>query len=832
MTFLLWYLLITTLGFVTFPLAHRLLTVLPERGYALSRALGLLLWGFVFWLAVSFGLVRNDIGGLFATLLVFAAFSLWWGGRPAFDWLKNYRGYALTVEILFLLAFAGLAFVRAYAPEALGTEKPMELAFINAVLRSETFPPNDPWLAGYAISYYYFGYVLTGMLAKLTATAGGVAFNLMIALVFGMSAIGAYGLLYNFLRIAGKARPIFAALSGPLFLLIVSNLEGFFEVLRRRNVGWNGADGPFWQWLNMKDLSTPPAPAPDMAERFGALWAEFGLRGLPTWFNEVFAPDRFWWWWRAARVVHDYDLQGNFVEVIDEFPFFSYLLADLHPHVLAMPFVLLAVGLAFNLYLGGWRGELDLRLTRIPLSAQGFIVLAVVLGGIAFLNTWDLPVTLALVGLGLVLRRIREHGLAWARLEELVVTGIGLGAAAILLYLPFYVSFSSQAGGILPNIIFPTRGAYLWMMFGSLFVPLFFFLWYLRAHLPLNLRLGFGFALGLTLFLWLFSVVFGLVLANTDAIRQFITAQGATGAGPVLQAATLRRFEFIGGLATLVVLLGLGAAYLTATWFERGSAAESGPSPESGSAGEADGVAHQPFPFLLLMMILGALLVLAPEFVYLRDHFGTRMNTIFKFYYQAWILWSLVAAFGFVMVLNAWRGWRAWAVRTALLVMLVMSLAYPVFGLPNRANYFSSDRPTLDAGAYLSDYWAGDAAVVEFLRYQPFGVVAEAVGGSYSEFGRIATHTGLQSVMNWGGHQGQWRGTDRAYAGRESDMRVLYETRSWEQAREILVRYNVRYVVIGDLERRAYRVDEQKFAYLTELLRVDNTVLYLVPERP
>jgi YYY domain-containing protein len=836
MPFLLWYLLITTLGFITFPLAHRLLAFLPERGYALSRALGLLLWGFVFWLAVSFGLVRNDIGGLFATLLIFAVFAIWWGrgaeGGSSLDWLKKHRGYVLTVEILFLLAFAGLAFVRAYAPEALGTEKPMELAFINAVLRSETFPPNDPWLAGYAISYYYFGYVLTGMMAKLTATSGGVAFNLMIALVFGMSAVGAYGLLYNFLRLARKTRPLLAALAGPLFLLIVSNLEGFFEVLRRRNVGWNGEDGPFWAWLDMKDLSTPPASAPDMAERFGALWAEFGLRGLPIWFNDVFAPDRYWWWWRAARVLHDNDLQGNFVEVIDEFPFFSFLLADLHPHVLAMPFVLLAVGMAFNLYLGGWRGEIDLRLTSIPLSAQGFLALAVVLGGIAFLNTWDLPVTLALAGLGLALRRIREHGLSWARLEELVVTGLALGAAAILLYLPFYVSFSSQAGGILPNIIFPTRGAYLWMMFGSLFAPLFFFLWYLRAHIPLNLRLGFGLVLGLTLFLWLFSVVFGLVLANTDAIRQFITAQGATDVGQVLAAATLRRFEFIGGLLTLVVLLGLGVSYLTATWFERRSAAEAGSSPESRVGGESDEAADTPFPFLLLMIILGGLLVLAPEFVYLRDHFGTRMNTIFKFYYQAWILWSLAAAFGFVTVLGEWRGWRAWVARTTLLAMLVMSLAYPVFGLPNRANYFQSQRPTLDAGAYLANYASGDVAVIEFLRAQPFGVVAEAVGGSYSEYGRIATHTGLQSVMNWGGHQSQWRGSDQAYAGREADMRVLYETRSWDQAREILLRYNVRYVVVGDLERRAYRVEEQKFAYLTELLRVGNTVLYFVPERP
>ncbi len=78
----------------------------------------------------------------------------------------------------------------------------MELAFINAILKSPTFPPNDPWLSGYAISYYYFGYVLTAMLAALTGITGGVAFNLSISLVFALASIGAYGLVFNLLAVA------------------------------------------------------------------------------------------------------------------------------------------------------------------------------------------------------------------------------------------------------------------------------------------------------------------------------------------------------------------------------------------------------------------------------------------------------------------------------------------------------------------------------------------------------------------------------------------------------------------------------------------------------
>ena len=190
LSFIAWYLTITLVGLLTFPLAFRLFPALADRGYSFSRALGLLLWGFVFWLATSFGLTRNEWGGVLFALLVIVGFSAWsLAGRKVtgdeaeqpvnglssiVDWVKSNRAAVLTVEILFLLAFAFLAFVRANNPENTGTEKPMEMAFINAILRSPTFPPHDPWLSGYAISYYYFGYVLAAMLAKFTATSGGV----------------------------------------------------------------------------------------------------------------------------------------------------------------------------------------------------------------------------------------------------------------------------------------------------------------------------------------------------------------------------------------------------------------------------------------------------------------------------------------------------------------------------------------------------------------------------------------------------------------------------------------------------------------------------------
>src|SRR5512146_1510721 len=207
--FISWYVILTLLGWLTFPLVYSLFPALADRGYSLARAAGLLLWGYLYWLLNSLGLMQNNAGGVLFGLLLVAGVSLasFFVHGSTFDtrkreilaWLRSNRGLVIGVEVLFLLAFAFLAFIRAGNPELDNAEKPMELMFINAILRSPTFPPHDSWLSGYAISYYYFGYVMTAMLAMLTGLTGSLAHNLMTALIFALAAIGAYGLLYNLL---------------------------------------------------------------------------------------------------------------------------------------------------------------------------------------------------------------------------------------------------------------------------------------------------------------------------------------------------------------------------------------------------------------------------------------------------------------------------------------------------------------------------------------------------------------------------------------------------------------------------------------------------------
>jgi YYY domain-containing protein len=472
LSFILWYLVISALGWITFPLTFRFFPKLASKGYAVSKPLGLLVWGFIFWLLCTLGVLQNNLGGQILALIVLAGISafalLKGGGAEITTWIKTNWKSIVTIEGVFLVFFVCWAVVRAANPEITATEKPMELAFINSILRSPTYPPQDPWLSGYAISYYYFGYVLVAMLIRVTGVISGVGYNLAAALWFALTAIAAFGMVFDIIAFwkrgqegsetnlyseAAKAVARLSGILGSLFVLVVSNIEGLLEILSGAGIFWSkGADGTFtskfWSWLDILDLNAHEAKP--LSDYLG----------------------RFWGWWRGSRVLQDYKFSGVRVEIIDEFPFFSYLLSDLHPHVLAMPFDLLAMAIALNLFIAGSE---KIRSGWSPLDwfkRWEFWLTALVLGSMAFLNTWDFPIYVGLYCLVLIYIRVNQEGWSGKRIGEFLLSGLIYGVTGIALFLPFFLAFKSQAGGFLPSMEFVTRGVHFWVMFSPLLIPI------------------------------------------------------------------------------------------------------------------------------------------------------------------------------------------------------------------------------------------------------------------------------------------------------------------------------------------------------------------------
>ena len=828
-----WYLIVSILGVISFPLLYVFFPAIKDRGYTISRAFGLLVWAYLFWLLSSFGVLINSIGGYLAALVLILLGAGWAWRRIDLQefksWLAENRKMILRVELLFGLAFVFLLLLRGMDPAIFGTEKPMEFAFINAFLRSERMPPLDPWLADYAISYYYFGYVMVGMLTKFSGVSSGVGFNLGLSLVFALAAVGSYGIVYNLLAAFRPDAPkglTSLPILGPLFVLIISNVEGFLEFIHGRGAFWQQDSqgmwsSSFWAWINLEDLRLPPPG------------------------NTAPGQLRHWWWWRASRVVSDYDFFGNVQEVIDEFPFFSFFLGDLHPHVLVFPFVFVALALSLNLFLSQPESGKRFRIFRLEynFSPQVFLLGVLVFGALGFLNLWDFPWYVVIFAAVYLLKRLDEEGWSRLRLVEFFGLVIAFAFGGVLAYLPFYISFSSQAGGIFPNAINPTRGIHLWIMFGTLFVPLLMFLfdqlnrWRDQNRLAKGIRLALLAVLVLFGLSVLFTALIGGVFAFGPISQQpnpYLGMFGLDSIVPLLQESLARRAASIFSLITLVVLL---AAALGVLWpaVRRESDDEQ---PVEDAAQPADPAripnSHR---FAAVLVVIGAALVLVPEFFFLRDMFGNRMNTIFKFYYQAWILWALAAAYGVAVMLSAVRTRKILGVGVMILLVVVMfvGLTYPAMALQTRiASFQAQSDPRLELDGAANNFYlnSDEQAAVAWLKQAALGNLVEAVhptGGSYSHYARISMNSGQPALLGWTGHEGQWRGGGEEMGTRKDDIARLYATELWQEAAQIIEQYQVVYIVVGNLERTTYNVYEDKFSLnLTPAFQQGAVTIYQV----
>jgi YYY domain-containing protein len=846
-----WYAAIEIAGWLAFPLTDRFFRSLPDRGYTLSKLVGCLGVSYFFWVLGSLGIMRMDAGGLAASGAIMAAIGVFWLGvrrrRDLRAWLGDNRRYVIAVEILSLLAFTAFAYMRAHTPEILGTEKPMEFMFLNAILRSGSFPAHDAWLSGYAISYYHFGYIMIAALALATGTPSAIAFNLGLATLFALAALSSSGMALNLIayarrRTAGRAAPgqdlmrsFWPGLLAPALILLVGNLYGALELAHdngyladlRVPAVYYGYGEPmegsapqapedtsaepgvrtgwldFWTWLDLKRLDPAPARASGTFH--------FGLDN----------------WFFASRVIHDRNLVGVETEAIDEFPAFSFLLGDMHPHVLSLPFVFLAMALAFDWMIWGHERAKGVEsiLKAVKGSAGRIAFSSLILGGVGFLNFWDLPFYWFLLTAALVAGHAMGNGwrslvVDWRR--WLAVVGAIL-AGAFLLYLPFYAGFQSQAGGILPNLVYSTRFRQMVVMFA----PLLLGVWLLIAAVARRYRkaIDLGRAAriggGVVLLLILAALILAAVALGSEA-----------GAGPIYASMApfslreaiglITQRRLVDGLSTLVpaAVIGFAGSLIIGLGGQHGGSAKAGGSGDPGdkeSVGAVSPPAATPVAMALLMAFTGGLLIIGPEYLYLRDNFGTRMNTIFKFYFQAWAMWGMATAFGLWYVWQGRRGRGDWALLLGTCLAIALGAAYTPGTVETVTGGFNGPA-TLDGMAYFSRQYPDDWAAILWLRENAQGsaVILEGTKGAYwieGRSSRISMATGNPTLMGWINHESQWRGPGfEEVAGRIQDIETIYRTRDWGAASALLEKYDVEYVIISPLERDWYgSVDEVKF---------------------
>ncbi|MXW26232.1 MAG: hypothetical protein F4Z77_08105 [Dehalococcoidia bacterium] len=767
------------LGVLALPLALRLFPRFPDAGAGLSFTLGLTLVAAGYFLLRVVGLPAGQIGFIVAIILfAVAAVAFALLGRRRFlpTLTRSLPGLAVAGAV-FSALFFGYAAFRAYAPDIAHTEQPMDFLYLNAMLASPDYPPHDPWFAGEDASYYYGGYLQAAVLTGASDVWPATGYNLSLAAVFAAAGTAAFSLGAALARwLFGRRARRWVALAGAgavLLLLFGGPLASVFELASS-----HGADNQgVYEAFGVEGLVRcgPDADATCTGRR---------LDPTDTWY-----PDDFWPWWRMSRMAYWGFAQGQ-VTTITEVPAFSFILGDLHPHVMAIPGVLLALALCAAL----WRGRGALSWREHLRRPWPLLVVAFVYGSLAFVNAWDVVVLSPLLALAVFARNRRDQPLGPALLD----TASWLAPPAVLAvvaFIPWWLDFSPESGGIYAYSGEGTRIEHVLLMWGVLIVSAL-------ALLRVAPRRGRSFSsLSLGLLLAILPVLIWLPLAAFE--RTAAPSAVADGLPAALGARTA------GAWITL-------AFYGVSLWFLAAATIH------------LNRRKHAATPVIGLAAF-GVLLLYLTELFLLRDAlFGLpRLNTVFKLSYQAWIVLSLAGGIGAVAAIRAAPPSFRPLVVTPLAVLLGAALVFVVISVPNRAGGFE-ESVGLDGLRYVERATPGEYGLVRWLRdnVERDAIVVEASGrgwerdaggapvlrehaSSYnSAASRVGYRTGLQTPIGWPGHEVTWRGSSpelRAEIARRQDLvDLVYTASAPSEALAALEALGASYVVVGPLERSRY----------------------------
>jgi YYY domain-containing protein len=802
-----WYLFIFILGLAIYPLIRLAMPGLADKGYPLSRALGLVLFGYLAWMAGSLEIpyTRTTIAIVFGLILLLGAGLAYVQREELREEWKTKRQYFLLIEGIFLSFFLIDLIIRLGNSDlwhpAKGGERPMDFSYFNAVIKSTSFPPYDPWFAGGHINYYYYGFVLVGTPVKLLGIVPSIAYNFILPTLFATIGICAFSLGWNLLNKDEGGRmkdeetfeqhssfiiypsSLISGLSASFLAILLGNL-GTIQLIYNR-LQQLGAIGTF-SWDST------------LTQRLG--WASQGLgiiiRGegsLPVGPGD--------WYWDPSRVIPPGG--GN---EITEFPLFTFLYSDLHAHMIVMPIALLAISWALSVVAG-----------RAKWANQASAGLGIVIGGLvigaAYPTNLSDSYTYLLIGmiaLAYSIWRYAEVESLAKRIALIIGAVVALYALSTYLYFPYRAWYAQAYSALDPwKGPFTPLASYFTMWGVFLFILASWMVWETHewmASTPVSsLRKLKPYQLLIEGALIMFALVL-LVLQYTQSSATY------------------------GGMAVSWVALPL-AAWAGILLLR----------PNLTDAKR----------FVLFLIGTSMLITVVVEVFVVRGDIG-RANTIFKFYLQVWLMLAACAGAAFAWTLPAFFQWRiSWRLfwQTAMILLISGAAMFTVTATSGKIKdrWILEAPRTLDSMTFMAyaDYddfgqrldLSEDYRAIRWMQDNVQGspVIVEANCPEYRWCTRFTIYTGLPGVVGWNFHQRQ----QRVYTSPWVEERVaavgnFYNSIDIEFMRTFLKTYDVQYIIVGQLERAAYtpegiaKFDQYEGQYWREVYRDGATVIYEV----
>ncbi|HEX2619280.1 MAG TPA: DUF2298 domain-containing protein, partial [Phototrophicaceae bacterium] len=821
-----WYLALMLFGFAMFPLMFVIAPGLADRGYSVSKFAGVLLVAWLGWLAASGRLAVWSPEGLRFILLLLAlvnAVVAWRVREKLIGFIRENWRMLLIIEGITLALFLVFVGVRLTNPDLwtsnFGGEKPMDYAYFNGVLRSTIFPAIDPWYAGGYINYYYFGFVIVAVPTLFTGILPSIAYNLILPMLFSFTGIGAFAVAFSVVSARTEryqpegaiipaansnrrrlGNPYVAGVIALLLAVVLGNLDtprtfltGVASQGDYKDIGTldqfliddyraqTGTDPQGDDLAKIYERAQHPSSSDYIRYELAStsnILTSIG-RGLSRIISGErmlsIAPDR--WFWGPSRII----AEPNQDLTITEMPIFTYVYADLHGHMIAMPLMLFIVAMVLNelLLAGRERRWFWSRLF-------GLFMVALPAGLTIANNSWDYPTFTMFCALGL------GYGwwLNWRRINRISLLSmvIRMSTFFVLSYfvaLPFRTWFAATYSSVK---LWDGKQTALWQYFSIhglfLFLIVSLLVWETAS--------------------WLRSVRVRELRGKQFLVIGFAVVVGTALLGSVW--ATLVNYQVALVVVPLVVWIGV-------LFFRPGQSA--------------------PMQFVLVVTGLALALTMGVEIVTLEGDIQ-RQNTVFKFYIQVWLLFSVAAGAAGAWLFQASERWsrttRALWYAPLLILFFVAGL-YPIMAVRGKAEYRLPPRDVLaslppslngdDFMKYTHDYsfdgepmpmdMEVDYNIIHWLQDNVQGspVIIEGISERvlYQWGGRIAIQTGLPSVIGWDWHQKQQRTFDplpSLVEHRLANANFFYTTSDLEQAWRILRNYDVSYVIVGALENSRY----------------------------
>lgn len=690
-----WWLVLELLGFIVFPLVASVARNLEDKGYCLAKPLGILLLSYFVWIISSAKFMKFGYTSILFSLFLIGILTFFLNRK--FLSLKELPlKKMVVVDLVFLAAFIIFAWILRYKPDLYFgySEDFMDFAFTNSILRTDYFPPQDPWMSQNNVSYYYGGFLIAANLIKISRIPASFGPNFIVATFFGLAAASAYGLAANVARskVAGTLAGFLVCVTGYL-----SGAFQFVAALTKHD------------FMGYKPLLTPG-------------WKDWLLS-----FN----------FWDAGRIIPG---------TLNYYPYYSFLQSDMHPPTLSIPFQV-----SF-LFLVGIFAKKEI-FPKIPIGETALLgfLMALNLGFLFFIHSWDYPVYVMVLVLAAVFFKRFKAGLVFAG---------AVTAGSFLLFLPYILR---GVGGGFQGIGLVSE----------------------RTELSSALEM-----LGPFLFI-IFSML--IIMSTKAGLKGY---QIAIFSSLAIIAIPVFKFPL---LVLLLPAIVLPVYILLVT--NRGNRPLSA---RGGSRSQE---------LMLFFVLAGALVIFFTEVFYLKDALRgplARFNTVLKLYYSIWIFWGLAAAMGFRYVFQKLSTLPRYLWLFPAVVFLAASMVHPVAATTGwtsgRHTVFGINRGTWDGTVYLKSLYPADYEATAWIDQNIKGmpVMLEAPGGPYSYSSRVASLTGLPTVIGWGMHEIMWRGDWGGVERRTNDADNIYNSQNESQVVELLRKYNVRYVYVGSLETQKY----------------------------